>query len=201
MLFFLKLYIFMLLSLFGYVHPAERCAVLDPEVVIQEFNKKRDLHDVCKIARQSADGIGSSAVDDLENILGTDISRVARIGGKTVGFINYAVHHKKEMPEKTHGHIFFLAVREKGRSHGIGRLLLDVALSEMEKSGAVYTELKVYSDNTRAIKFYQSHGFVLADRPNAYRILRTMVFRRRGEGLMERFIHALLVSIKNLSTR
>jgi len=57
------------------------------------------------------------------------------------------------------GHIKDLAVHEESRGRGIGRRLLERAVSYLEAEGVRATKLEVRESNEPAIALYRSHGF------------------------------------------
>jgi ribosomal protein S18 acetylase RimI-like enzyme len=57
-----------------------------------------------------------------------------------------------------------LFVEARWRRFGIGRLLIDLALSFCHKSGIATLELQVSRDNRKARAFYKSLGFREFDR-------------------------------------
>ena len=79
---------------------------------------------------------------------------VAEIEGKIVGFILGAIHHptKKTTLEN-------ILVTEGYRERGVGRLLLDSFMKEMESHGVEYICALSRTDNTPAINFFVKNGF------------------------------------------
>lgn len=53
-----------------------------------------------------------------------------------------------------------IAVSEKARGRGIGKLLLEKSLEYLKSSGAKEVRLEVRPDNEAAVKLYQTTGFV-----------------------------------------
>jgi ribosomal-protein-alanine N-acetyltransferase len=61
-----------------------------------------------------------------------------------------------------------LAVAPHRRRAGIGRILLESALSDAEAGGARVVYLEVRASNTAALKLYEAHGFLPVGRRSAY---------------------------------
>jgi len=76
---------------------------------------------------------------------------------KTVGFI---VGGKTSTET---ARILMLTVSEKQRRQGIGTTLLNNFLKELFFQNIKHVELEVRTNNNLAIKFYQKHGFIIAD--------------------------------------
>lgn len=79
---------------------------------------------------------------------------VAEIEGEIVGFILGAIHHptKKTTLEN-------ILVTEEYRGRGVGKLLLDSFMKEMESRGVEYICALSRTDNTPAIHFFVKNGF------------------------------------------
>lgn len=135
-----------------------RSAPITPVPKISAYDQSRDLRAVKKIARQSADGIGlwPSVGYDFS----TDRTWVARVDGKTVGFVNYAMLDDIAQKKMVRGKIHLLAVGQKSRRQGIGRLLLEASLRDMAHNNVCCAHLDVFRDNLSAIRLYSSMGFV-----------------------------------------
>lgn len=77
---------------------------------------------------------------------------VALEGGSVVGFVDFEI---KEGKAKVMG----LAVLEEHRRKGIGKALLERALSEISARGARECVVLVAEDNAAAIHLYEAYGF------------------------------------------
>ena len=82
---------------------------------------------------------------------------VAENLNKITGFIIGA----KISEEK--GRILMLSITEKNRRKNIGTALLKNLLEELVKHKVRHVELEVRTDNKKAIKFYEKHGFKIVD--------------------------------------
>lgn len=70
-----------------------------------------------------------------------------------------------ELQEKLHRErlqlfIEDLIVEEKRRNNGIGKALLENAISYAKENNCEVVELTSYKENTRAHKFYENNGFI-----------------------------------------
>ena len=85
---------------------------------------------------------------------------IARVDGELIGYcsvyISYAPSMFNSHIEATLGDIY---VAPDHRSSGIGKRLLDQAISWAEIMEAHSLRLGVHSTNTKAIDFYVNHGF------------------------------------------
>lgn len=79
---------------------------------------------------------------------------VAKDGEQVVGFVGYG--HRDEEPEGT-GEIFALYVLQEYYGTGVGRMLMEAGLRQLED----YPEICLWTlkDNKRAIRFYHKCGF------------------------------------------
>ena len=66
------------------------------------------------------------------------------------------------------GHVKDIAVSEDHRGRGIGRKLLERALSTLESKGAARTKLEVRASNRPAISLYEEYGFSPHHRVEGY---------------------------------
>lgn len=81
-----------------------------------------------------------------------DLMIVARLGGRTVGYVMGEVHPRG-------AEIVSLAVSPAHRGRGIGRRLMRKLLRRLENAGIVRVFLMVREGNTGAISLYRSLGF------------------------------------------
>ena len=90
------------------------------------------------------------------------LTLVAEDGERIVGLVSFWVK-----PDLAHGdtvvEIPMLAVTEKARRRGVGRLLVERTRDAASRRGADLIELIATSDNTAARTFYRSLGFVETD--------------------------------------
>lgn len=66
------------------------------------------------------------------------------------------------------GHILDVAVHEDFRSKGVGKMLLERALSDCQEQGAAFVSLEVRDSNATAIGLYKQLGFIETGRRKAY---------------------------------
>jgi ribosomal protein S18 acetylase RimI-like enzyme len=83
---------------------------------------------------------------------------VARQGNRVLGFINFSLRKTLLHPAPS-ALIDELAVSEKQRHTGIGKLLIDAAISRCRSLGCCEVEVSTEKSNTRARRFYKSCGF------------------------------------------
>lgn len=81
---------------------------------------------------------------------------IADLEGHPVGFLAAV------LPANGQARILMLAVSAVYRGRGIGSLLMDAFLRNCEARGLRRIELEVRVSNIDAIRFYQRHGFALA---------------------------------------
>ena len=76
-------------------------------------------------------------------------------GGRLTGFFCYSLH-----PDTNEGLLKFVIVDPALRGQGFGKAMLQLAVEyafRISKAGAVY--LRVFTENTRAVKCYEHAGF------------------------------------------
>jgi len=83
--------------------------------------------------------------------------QVAVAGGDIVGWCDI---RRGALPGYEHGGELGLGVAMSWRGRGIGRRLLAATLAMAETQGLERIELRVYTDNERAIRLYEEFGFV-----------------------------------------
>ena len=87
---------------------------------------------------------------------------VAEDGEGVVGLVSFWIK-----PDLAHGdtviEVPMLAVAEKARRRGVGKLLIEKVRDAASEKGASLVELIATPDNTTARKFYRSLGFVETD--------------------------------------
>jgi L-phenylalanine/L-methionine N-acetyltransferase len=88
---------------------------------------------------------------------------VALVKGKQVG--NAGVHPVSDNPRQQHVCAIGLGVVDAYQSRGVGRALMETCLDYADNwANYARVELSVHADNTRAIKLYESLGFVVEGR-------------------------------------
>jgi ribosomal protein S18 acetylase RimI-like enzyme len=84
--------------------------------------------------------------------------RVARRGGKVVGYVQHVYHPGDHAPWVGHW-LFSLTVWGRYRGLGVGEALTRQVIHEARDSGAEELLLAVFDDNARAIRLYRKLGF------------------------------------------
>lgn len=117
-----------------------------------------------------------------------DIPFVAFEGGRPVGFFCYSLH-----PETNEGLLKFVMVDPALRGQGFGKAMLRLAVEyafSISKADAV--SLRVFTENTGAVKCYEHAGFTEEKTElNAFPYLdeswgrRSMVIRKPADGTIE----------------
>lgn len=98
-----------------------------------------------------------------------DYSLVAEVDGRVVG---NAGLHRNRRPRNLHVAAFGISVHDASQGQGIGKALLAALIDAADRwLNIVRIELEVWPDNERAIKLYESFGFVSEGRKrmNAFR--------------------------------
>jgi ribosomal protein S18 acetylase RimI-like enzyme len=79
---------------------------------------------------------------------------VAVENGKVVGYVTSRVDHDSKI-----GWIPNLAVLPEYQQHGIGKVLIETALTYMTEAGMLYARIETLAHNTVGQHFYPSMGF------------------------------------------
>lgn len=142
---------------------------MSPDAKVREARKEDDKT-VYALACELATAIGDSpperkAVQErFAELLETPAAYnfVAEDGEDVVGVISFWVK-----PDLAHGdtviEIPMLSVTEKARRGGVGKLLIEHARNIASEKGVGLIELIATPDNTAALQFYRSLGFVETD--------------------------------------
>ena len=97
---------------------------------------------------------------------------VAEINRKLVGYImckiEYGFSNFKKLGFVKKGHVVSVAVLEEHRKKGIGRALVEEAISgvKIKKTDELYLEVRC--SNNEAVKLYEKIGFTIKQRLKAY---------------------------------
>jgi len=124
-----------------------------------------DIKDVCRIEKESFKDPWSCYTFAYLHMKNPESIKVAVIDGRLVGYVVVDVEMRCG---KKVGHVLNLAVEQGFRRMGIGRALMDEAISYVRKTGADEVWLEVKESNTAARKFYSSIGFVEKGRIRGY---------------------------------
>lgn len=85
---------------------------------------------------------------------------VAELDGRLVGYIRLG--HPTELVSNAHvRQIQGLVVAAQARGRGVGRALLDAAMDEARRQGALRITLRVLGHNAPARKLYETAGFAV----------------------------------------
>ncbi|BAD41405.1 GNAT family N-acetyltransferase [Symbiobacterium thermophilum] len=91
-----------------------------------------------------------------------DYVLVAEVEGKVVGNLGL---HRSRHPRTLHVASLGMSVHDAHQGQGIGRALMAAAIDAADRwLNILRIELEVYPDNERAIKLYESFGFVVEGR-------------------------------------
>jgi len=96
---------------------------------------------------------------------------VAVSEGKIVGTIGYTAHGRE-------GHLRGMAVLPGCQGTGLASALLQTAESELKKSGCTCATLDTTEPLTRAIRFYERHGFSPSGRISDFFAMRLYEYRK-----------------------
>lgn len=97
---------------------------------------------------------------------------VAEIDKKLVGYImckiEYGFSNFKKLGFVKKGHVVSVAVLEEYRKKGIGRVLVEEAISgvKIKKSDELYLEVRC--SNNEAVRLYEKIGYIIKQRLKAY---------------------------------
>lgn len=123
-----------------------------------------DAPAVVRLIHQLAEATGETSPlseDYLQKYLAYPGSRIllAEDGGEVVGLLSYSVR-----PDLYHAgdsaYIENLVVTETRRGEGIGRTLLERALTKLEAAGCAEVSIAAMPDNRGALRLYRSMGLV-----------------------------------------
>ena len=96
--------------------------------------------------------------DVLSDIRGGGAVWVAESSGRVVGFVNVQ-HHEADDSSPARGEIAALYVLPEHWSTGLGRALLEAAVTTLRAAGLGTATLCVLRDNGRARRFYERAGW------------------------------------------
>ncbi|MCL7395533.1 MAG: ribosomal protein S18-alanine N-acetyltransferase [Thaumarchaeota archaeon] len=124
-----------------------------------------DIKDVCRIEEESFRDPWPCYMFTYLHMKNPESIKVAVIDGRLVGYVVVDIEMRRG---KKVGHILNLAVEQGFRRMGIGRALMEEAISYVRRSGADEVWLEVRDSNIAARKFYSSMGFVEKGRIHRY---------------------------------
>jgi ribosomal protein S18 acetylase RimI-like enzyme len=117
-----------------------------------------DLYDDVLALWQQCEGVGLSDADSRDSIQAyltrnPGMSFVATADSKVVGAI-LAGHDGRR------GYIHHLAVHPSCRRHGLGRKLVDRAISVLRSAGIQKAHIFIFNSNATGIAFWESVGWI-----------------------------------------
>jgi ribosomal protein S18 acetylase RimI-like enzyme len=144
-----------------------------PEIAIRDL-RKSDAEDVLRITDESFEGfcLDSNMERQFGRIAGTtwqerkresidyDLQRnpehafVAEVDGQVVGFVCTRVY-----PDESIGHVANIAVAKQYQGRGIGKRLMQTALSHFRECGMRYARIETLEQNYKGQKLYPAFGF------------------------------------------
>lgn len=127
----------------------------DEDILIDEMQID-DYSEIYELWRNTP-GMGLSDADSHENIhrfllRNKGLSFVCRCNGRIIGTIMCGHDGRR-------GYIYHVAVSEKFRRRGIGRMLVDKSLSKLKEEGINKCHLFVISSNEIGNAFWSSNGW------------------------------------------
>jgi putative acetyltransferase len=103
----------------------------------------------------------------LENFVEGDYLLLAFVDGEIAG--NAGLHPVGKSPRRAHARMLGIVVHSRFQGRGVGKALMQALMDLADKWLPVTRiELTVFSDNARAIKLYESFGFVAEGTHKAY---------------------------------
>ena len=97
---------------------------------------------------------------------------VAEIDGAVIGYvmcrIEYGFSHLRRLGLARKGHIVSVAVKEPHRGKGVGTMLMHASQDAMVEKTATESYLEVRVTNTEAISLYETLGYAVSSRLEAY---------------------------------
>lgn len=119
-----------------------------------QFREKIDTDDawITSVADKLWGGVEIISKDHIYNIL-TLPNIVAESGGKPAGFITYAKEGKE---------CEIVAIYSEVEGQGIATALINRVKEQAKREGYKRVWLMTTNDNTRALRFYQKRGFIIA---------------------------------------
>lgn len=86
-----------------------------------------------------------------------DFLVTAFIGDKVVG--DLGLTQLRSNIKYLHRAYLGISIRQQYSGYGLGSFMVDIALKQAKENGFEQVELGVYSDNEKAIRLYEKHGF------------------------------------------
>lgn len=93
----------------------------------------------------------------LASIASGNVNLVALDGGEVIGWCDIRRHF---FPSHAHRGSLGMGLLPAFREKGLGRRLIEAAISAAREAGMIRIEFGVHADNPRAIRLYEKVGFV-----------------------------------------
>ncbi len=93
----------------------------------------------------------------LSSIASGNVNLVALNGGEVIGWCDIRRHF---FPSHAHRGSLGMGLLPGFRGQGLGRRLIEAAISAAREAGMIRIEFGVHADNARAIRLYETVGFV-----------------------------------------
>lgn len=93
----------------------------------------------------------------LSSIASGNVNLVALNGGEVIGWCDIRRHF---FPSHAHRGSLGMGLLPAFRGQGLGRRLIEAAISAAREAGMIRIEFGVHADNARAIRLYETVGFV-----------------------------------------
>lgn len=107
-------------------------------------------------------------VDSFDTLIDKVAMHGKTLAYKKDGLVLGAVSFYANDLESKSAFVTLLATDESARGEGLGHALLSAAIQESQKFGMSRMRLDVRTENDRAKRFYESHGFIVVDRNSAF---------------------------------
>lgn len=121
-----------------------------------------DIPPLLKIERVSFPVPWSAGMFMIQLGLSSETENIVILSGESViGYIS-SWYGYEEM------HLLSIAVAPEERGTGAAEMLLDEAISKSREKGCLKVVLEVRVSNSRAIRFYEKHGFTQVGRRKGY---------------------------------
>ena len=147
------------------------CTQVQSEVVIESFQEDRDMPAIEKILDEYRSVLTYEARGYEEGMTKKYIvstkytTKVLRVDGETVGFINYVVIEPPFLLKlfmNQEGLVHLMGVDSNHQHKGYGKMLLRHALQDLKDKKLSKVRLSVGRENKAARSFYEKEGFTCA---------------------------------------
>jgi ribosomal protein S18 acetylase RimI-like enzyme len=127
----------------------------------------RTYHDLCALLRQLSETATAPSFAEMNEVTASSSTRllVARVDDRAVGMLTLCV---ARVPTGITAHIEDVVVETVARGQGIGRILVQAAITLATELGARHIDLTSRPSRVAANRLYHSLGFTVRD-TNLYR--------------------------------